>query len=219
MANLLRKAIMKKPIWSDWEHIPVVSLFEICALSLNIAPASLTRELVTTSKRDEIRIHGFVDDKTHEAFYKRCKVLYANLDIDRFFTLPSGVQNKHADSNIISIDARVSVSEFIRWAVMEVGWEIPEELKRLSKEKTKASPQPIKRSKMREQEELILKVLKDLGYDPLNLPKASGAISGAKYKVRNQLGSEHPFESMTSFDTTWERLRKDGCIKDSNFEK
>ena len=57
----------------------------------------------------------------------------------------------------------------------------------------------------------ILKCLKDNGYDPLKLPVPPSGKSGVKKLCRVAV----KFSSKRVFDTAWDRLRFDGAIKDA----
>ncbi|OWQ83589.1 hypothetical protein CDN99_26015 [Roseateles aquatilis] len=63
----------------------------------------------------------------------------------------------------------------------------------------------------RAQEEAVLQKLRDLGFDPLKLPKAPpGKASEAKQAVRHAMGY-----SADVLDKAWKRLRSDGHIVDA----
>lgn len=65
-----------------------------------------------------------------------------------------------------------------------------------------------------QQEELILSTLKELGYNPESLPKATSA-GGAKAQVKKQLDRRPPFEAKTAFDNAWKVLLSREQIKNS----
>lgn len=65
-----------------------------------------------------------------------------------------------------------------------------------------------------EQENRILSTLKELGYNPESLPKATSA-GGAKAQVKKQLDRRPPFEAKTSFDNAWKVLLSREQIKNS----
>lgn len=75
-------------------------------------------------------------------------------------------------------------------------------------------PQPKHAYKGIQQEELILNTLKELGYNPESLPKATSA-GGAKAQVKKQLDRSPPFEAKTSFDNAWKVLLSREEIKNS----
>lgn len=202
---------MNKPKWSEWENIPIASIFEVCALSLDIEPTSLTRELVTGARGDQIIVSGFNDNGTENDFYYRCKILHANLSEKEYFKEPSEKKSLTTDTNIVTINARVRISEFITWSMKTVKWKIPTEMLNFSG----ATNQISRKStyKMHRQEQAILDELRKGGFDPLKLPKASGNQSGAKKIIKSALNGKEPFTSPTSFEATWDRLRADDQIK------
>jgi hypothetical protein len=67
------------------------------------------------------------------------------------------------------------------------------------------SNKPLQRH--RHQENEILRVIRQLGYDPQKLPKPKPGKAGVKSAVRPQLGFTE-----TVFDKAWERLRNAGLI-------
>jgi hypothetical protein len=67
------------------------------------------------------------------------------------------------------------------------------------------------KQQQRHQEEQILRVIKNLGHDPMALPKTTPGKSGIKSAVRNEL----PSFQVGVFNKAWERLRSDGAIKDA----
>jgi len=74
---------------------------------------------------------------------------------------------------------------------------------------------PKPRMKMREQEEAILDKLRELGHDPLALPKPAPGERGIKADVKNALEHSILFgKKNTKFEKAWERLRKDKDIRD-----
>lgn len=60
------------------------------------------------------------------------------------------------------------------------------------------------------QEEAVLAKIRELGHDPLNLPKFKHSEPGVKAKVRDELVGKNPLfpKKGTQFDKAWERLRK-----------
>lgn len=66
---------------------------------------------------------------------------------------------------------------------------------------------PLQQQRFQEQE--ILRVIQELGYNPLAIPKWTPGKSGVKAEVREKL----PFSEKV-FDLAWERLRFDDRIKD-----
>ena len=77
-------------------------------------------------------------------------------------------------------------------------------------DEAKSTPQRPKQQQ-RHQETEILRVIKNLGHDPMALPKTTPGRTGVKRAVRNEL----PIFQAGVFDKAWERLRSDGAIKDA----
>lgn len=67
---------------------------------------------------------------------------------------------------------------------------------------------PKPRTKMRDQEAAILKVLHEHGYDPKNLSKNEPGQAGVKAVVRYALETSPLFGAGKAFDKAWERLAK-----------
>jgi hypothetical protein len=70
-------------------------------------------------------------------------------------------------------------------------------------------------SRGRAQEERVMELLITQGFDPLAFPKWSPKRPGAKAQIKKLAIKEKLFTSNT-FDDAWDRLRKDGRIKDSS---
>jgi len=66
-------------------------------------------------------------------------------------------------------------------------------------------------SRQRYQENEILRVLADLGYDPKQLPRPAAGTAGPKSEARARLSDM----STKVFDKAWERLRSSGDIADA----
>lgn len=75
---------------------------------------------------------------------------------------------------------------------------------------------PAPRRKMREQEEAILRVIKELGYTPDALPYQEQGKKGLKSEVKEKLANDPLFKKLkTAFDSAWDRLRGEGAIAES----
>lgn len=82
-----------------------------------------------------------------------------------------------------------------------------------SESETAAPVRPVPRSTA--QEAAILQILAQLGIDPQSVPRGRGGKSGGKSAVR-ELASEMPgIFTDSSFEKTWERLRRTGALKDA----
>jgi hypothetical protein len=66
--------------------------------------------------------------------------------------------------------------------------------------------------RQRWQEEQILKVIRDLKYEPTMLPRRQSGKPWVKKEVRSKL--DGPRWSASAFDKAWDRLRSDGRIKE-----
>ncbi|MBR7918797.1 hypothetical protein KDX16_23685 [Burkholderia vietnamiensis] len=71
------------------------------------------------------------------------------------------------------------------------------------------TPRPLQQQAFQEQE--ILRVLAELGHDPLNLPKSPAGQPGIKAEVRKILN----WQGSTTFDKAWERLRRTKELADA----
>lgn len=69
---------------------------------------------------------------------------------------------------------------------------------------------PLQRSAA--QDAAILRQIKDLGFDPLTVPKNQPGKAGVKSAVRNALSKDRLFTGAKVFDKAWERLSKNGEI-------
>jgi len=72
------------------------------------------------------------------------------------------------------------------------------------------------RTKMLDQEDAILAEIVRLEHDPESLPKNQAGKDGVKAEVCSALDGKVPFEATTSFTKAWERLRKDGRIREGS---
>jgi hypothetical protein len=93
----------REPNWSQWKHIPTVTLLEGVALSLNIEPKNLCRDWTLETRVDEGREF---DDRLFLA--KRC--LGKTLAIAHFVDVYD--------------DPVVKLRDFAAWA-LSVGWPLP----------------------------------------------------------------------------------------------
>ena len=114
---------MAKPNWAEWRDIPTAALWEVCALSLDIEPRTLKRYVEPYRNRDIILFEPFSDDETEKEFYRRCKILHANLNEPPFTTQYERPKN----SDEVNIGAYVRICEFLTW-VRQKEWSLPPEL-------------------------------------------------------------------------------------------
>lgn len=73
-----------------------------------------------------------------------------------------------------------------------------------------ALPKPLQRHPAQEAE--ILRVIKQAGYDPQQLPKNERGKPGVRLEIRNALKGNPLFAGSTVFDKAWERLQRYGEI-------
>jgi len=78
-------------------------------------------------------------------------------------------------------------------------------------------PKKPPRTKQRDQELEIVKIIKQLGYEPMKLPKSPNGHSGVRNEVFNRLkiADGQLFRSLKTFALAWDRCRKMGDIKDA----
>lgn len=126
---------MVKPNWSEWRDIPVTSLLEVCALSLNIEPSSIQKEVIDSDRRGQIALSEQSFSSIDEAseFYRRCKILYANINETNYFKEPNTLSRKTHETNVVRVDARIRISEFVAWAT-EKNWQLPTDMMKLHDE-------------------------------------------------------------------------------------
>ncbi|MDP2416196.1 MAG: hypothetical protein U1D25_00670 [Hydrogenophaga sp.] len=75
------------------------------------------------------------------------------------------------------------------------------------------SPRPVQRQHAQEQK--IIHLICEAGFDPKNLPKNKPGKPGVKATVRKAAARDKIFTGTTVFDKTWERLRNEKQIADS----
>ena len=114
---------MVKPNWAEWRDIPSAALWEVCALSLDIEPRTLKRYVEPYRNRDIILFEPFSDDETEKEFYRRCRILHANLN-EPFFTAQ---YERPKNSDEVNIGTYVRICEFLTWA-RQKEWSLPPEL-------------------------------------------------------------------------------------------
>jgi hypothetical protein len=189
----------RPPRWGKWKLMPEVKAWEAVALSLDIEPSEIeTHPDVWLANSDR---HPFNEGNE---FDDRLAVLLANLS-DRASFSPCAISLSYRHEN------SVQLGEFSAWASRVADWSIPQELRALSRDSDapKSAARPVSRHDYQEQE--ILRVIRELGYNPKSLPKSSGGKAGVKAEVRRKLTF-----SQVVFDKAWERLRDSDEIVDAN---
>ena len=92
------------------------------------------------------------------------------------------------------------------------GLQLPEELREGLPPSAAQGTQPMQRWTFQEQE--ILRVLRELRFDPRALPKPAPGKPGPKAAARTTLGTLGVWSGERVFDKAWERLRVSGGIAD-----
>lgn len=106
---------------------------------------------------------------------------------------------------------KTTLQDLIEWAE-KVGEGTSAAAKQATPETPGNEPdtKPLQRSKA--QDAAILKTLRGMGYDPLQLPKNPDGKPGVKAAVRKTLKDNPLFAGTTVFEGAWERLSKFGDI-------
>ena len=131
---------MKRPNWNEWKHTPSVTVWQACALSMDIDPHSMVphRRLIGTNsgvgrpmEKDAVgpslEPYDFSSPDEKEEFERRQRALRMHLSNRTFFS--PGVLNQIQEDNSL-----VRLSEFASWAVSVVGWEgLPAEIVEMAK--------------------------------------------------------------------------------------
>ena len=194
------------PDWETWRQVPKAELWEAVALSCNIKPEALPRDLAGILARELLPTH-FPTKDTHQEFARR-------LTIAKRSTGAGGTLQTVNGSN----DGAVGLAVFATWAVDVMRWAVPAELAALAEPAPESAPageaatvaEPMQRQRYQEQE--ILRVLAENGYTATALPKPpkNNRLGGPKAIVRAALRYEGRV-----FDKAWERLRANGEIRDA----
>jgi hypothetical protein len=121
---------MQKPNWREWKHTPDVTVWQACALSLDINPQRLvpdTRLMARyPSKGPFFLARNFASKEVEEEFDLRQRLLLRNLPNYTFF--PTRYRDRWEGSRREG-NSLVRLPEFASWAVSVVMWEgMPPEL-------------------------------------------------------------------------------------------
>jgi len=123
----------RQPRWSKWKLMPEVKLWEAVALSLNIEPGKIeTNELAWMGAK-----HPFDED---DEFNDRLTVLSKHSSNRAFFPTPCILNMANW------YQCEVRLNEFAAWCA-HIGYDIPEQLKELSKAKPKDEPAAVEQIK------------------------------------------------------------------------
>lgn len=140
---------MKSPNWNEWKHTPDVTVWQACALSMDIDPHSMVphRRLIGTSsgvgrpmEKDAVgpslEPYDFSSPDEKEKFERRQRVLRMHLSNRTCFS--PGVLNQIQPDNSL-----VRLSEFASWAQSVVMWDdMPMELVDLASASAEAEESP-----------------------------------------------------------------------------
>lgn len=120
------------------------------------------------------------------------------------------------DKSMLRVDSRSSTPRdicYTRKSFDEWRMKTPE-IAELSRTGTK--PTPRKKTKGMLQEEIILTCIKELGYEPTQLPRNESGRRGIKADVLAKIGTgKPPFETHRRFLNAWDRLRGQKKIIDA----
>jgi len=112
---------MKKPDWSEWSLMSKVELWQAVALSMDLEPHDLHRDVHTPllGFGSFFVPNSFPSSAIEREFEKRLRILEANIEDSAKF--PDAVINGELRRSIVELP------EFSAWAA-SVGWEMPDEL-------------------------------------------------------------------------------------------
>ena len=115
---------MTKPDWAVWLHIPKVTTWQACALSLDVEPNSITPKRKSPFGHSELVFAslGFPNKECWDEFQKRHFVLSNNVNE----TIQSLGVHPDVDTHIFRL------ADFVSWARTVVKWELPSELTQMS---------------------------------------------------------------------------------------
>ena len=116
------------PDWETWRQVPKAELWEAVALSCNIKPEALPRDLAGILARELLPTH-FPTKDTHQEFARR-------LTIAKRSTGAGGTLQTVNGSN----DGAVGLAVFATWAVDVMRWAVPAELAALAEPAPEATP-------------------------------------------------------------------------------
>jgi len=112
---------MKKPDWSEWSLMPKVEVWQAVALSMDLEPHDLHRDMHTPllGFGSFFKPNSFPSSFIEREFEKRLRILEANI-----------VDSAKFPDAIISRELRLSIVALLEFSAFaaSVGWEMPEEL-------------------------------------------------------------------------------------------
>jgi hypothetical protein len=120
-------ANIPKPDWSEWAAVPRVTVWEACALSVDIDPHSMTANpdgWMASESAPFFDRESFPCEEVMKEFKKRERVLIANVADDSFSppVINMGSPKLH----------KVRLDEFARWAVTKVKWQVPDAMMQIA---------------------------------------------------------------------------------------
>lgn len=187
---------MSKPDYGKYARMELWTLSDAAYLLADEKPKRLV-ELVKQAKSERAGIAGEIYDALKNA-----------IDLKRL---------DHIKSRTGEIgNRRVRPAECIVWARSR-RYEVPKKLGDAVEKNEALATDGTTRSRTRDvsrsqqQENKIIETIRALRYDPEALPVNRGGKSGVKASVRQELRY-----STTVFDKAWERLRKQGAIRDAS---
>lgn len=121
---------MQKPNWREWKHTPDVTVWQACALSLDINPYRLVPDIRLMgrypSKGPFFLSQNFASKEVEEEFDLRQRLLLRNLP--NYTSFPTRYRDRWEGSRREG-NSLVRLPEFASWAVSVVMWEgMPPEL-------------------------------------------------------------------------------------------
>ena len=219
--------------WSGyWNHKPQASLFDLALLSLGYNPEYA--ELVSTNKKsNEIEwdahylyyLDWFADSKKIEIrdkeVIKRMSLIFDNAVIGCYHE--EEVLNRYG---MIGPFSQFHIPLFAKWAT-ENDLKIPQELAKLGIKRMRNKNLGLNISKKEEdksklsrgnyQEEKLLEIIKNAGFEPQKLPPIAKGKRWIKADLIKKALDFYPmFFTESSFNKTWERLRSNGLIKEAS---
>jgi hypothetical protein len=206
---------MEKIDWNYWLKSKTLLEIQIALLTLGVDPEKF--EIDYLDGHYLVHIDDLKDMK--KDYLKRLTVI-------KDYRLASYPYMNDGDwgSSFYASNGKVLVKRFLLWLKNEdMGWELPKQMVAFidsmnasDGKKIKAKP-VLPGSIQREQERAILDAIKELQYDPLNLPSPEKAgVRGVKSVIRTHLLGHALFSnSSDKFNNAWKRLLGFGDIKNS----
>jgi hypothetical protein len=111
-------SIPKVPNWKEWSSAPEVRIWQACALSLNIDPHSMTKEILPRlGSGPFFEPKSFPSSDIKAEFERRQNALFSNLSNGNYFAPCIQSYGTQPGNSIVRL------SQFAAWAVLEVNWE------------------------------------------------------------------------------------------------